>query len=81
MHFPVVFSIKVVGTVTANLESIIIPVMQQNHIDLEKMRISTRLSRHGKYTSVTVTFMAKDQDQLDAIYREISGNPEVIIVL
>lgn len=81
MHFPVVFSLKVVGTVEANLESLIVPVMQKNHVDVEKMRMSARLSRNGKYTSFTVTFMAKNQEQLDDIYRELSGNPAVIIVL
>lgn len=81
MHFPVVFSLKVVGTVDANLESIIVPVMQKNQIDIDKMRMSARLSRNGKYTSFTITFMAKNQEQLDDIYRELSGNPAVIIVL
>lgn len=81
MHFPVVFNLKVVGEVQANLEAIIVPVMQKHNIDVDKMRLSARLSRNGKYTSFTVTFMAKDQEQLDNIYRELSGNPSVIIVL
>lgn len=81
MHFPVVFNLKVVGTVEANLESIIVPVMQKHEIDLDKMRLSAKLSRNGKYTSFTVTFMAKSQAQLDEIYRELSSNPAVIIVL
>lgn len=81
MHFPVVFNLKVVGTVEANLESIIVPVMQRNEVDIDKMRLSAKLSRNGKYTSFTVTFMAKSQEQLDEIYRALSGNPEIIIVL
>ncbi len=81
MHFPIVFNLKVVGTVEANLESIIVPVMQTSEIDIEKMRLSARLSRNGKYTSFTVTFMAKSQGQLDDIYRELSSHPDIIIVL
>jgi Uncharacterized conserved protein len=81
MHFPVVFSLKAVATVAANLEAIIAPIMQKNDVDVEHMRISARLSRSGNYTSFTVTFMAKSQEQLDNIYRELSGNPLVIIVL
>lgn len=81
MHFPVVFSLKVVGTVAANLESIIVPVMQKNEVDIEHLRMSARLSRNGNYTAFTVTFMAKNQEQLDNIYRELSGNPDIIIVL
>lgn len=81
MHFPVVFSLKVVGAVDANLESIIVPALQKNNIETDHVRISARLSREGKYTAFTVTFMAQSQEQLDNIYREISGNPAVIIVI
>lgn len=81
MHFPVVFSMKVVGQVDANLEAIIAPALQTNGVDIEHVRMSARLSREGKYTAFTVTFMAKSQEQLDSIYKEISGNPAVIIVL
>ena len=81
MHFPVVFSLKVVGTITANLEAIIVPVMQKNDVDIDHLRLSARLSSGGNYTSFTVTFMAKSQEQLDNIYRELSGDPNIIIVL
>ncbi len=81
MHFPVVFNLKVVGEVQANLEAIIVPVMLRHNIDVDKMRLSARLSRNGKYTSFTVTFMARDQEQLDDIYRELSAHPNIIIVL
>lgn len=81
MHFPIVFSLKVVGEVDSNLESIIVAALQKNEIDIEHVRISARLSKAGKYTSLTATFMAMSQEQLDNIYREISGNPKVIIVL
>ncbi len=81
MHFPVVFNLKVVGKVDADLESIIMPVMQKNAVELEKLRLSAKSSRNGKYNSYTVTFLAKSQEQLDEIYRELSGNPDIIFVL
>lgn len=81
MHFPVVFSLKVVGTVEANLEAIIVPVLRKNKVDIDHTRMSVRLSRGGKYTAFTVTFMAKNQEQLDNIYRALSSHPDVIIVL
>jgi|JI10StandDraft_1071094.scaffolds.fasta_scaffold765932_1 putative lipoic acid-binding regulatory protein len=81
MHFPVVFSLKVVAAVDVDLESIIKPVMQKNDVDAEHLRLSKRSSSNGKYNSYTVTFMAKSQEQLDNIYRELSGNPEIVFVL
>jgi putative lipoic acid-binding regulatory protein len=81
MDFPCIFNLKVIGAMNANLESIIMPAMVKNNIEAEKVRISSKASKGGKYTSFTVTFAAQNQEQLDNIYREISGHPDVIIVL
>lgn len=81
MHFPVVFSLKVVGALDANLESIIATVMEKYAVDKEHLRMSERLSSGGKYKAYTVTFMAKSQEQLDNIYRDLSSDPKVMWVL
>ena len=81
MHFPVVFSLKVVGTVEAKLEPIILSALKKHKVDTKHTRISERFSTGWKYVSFTVTFMAKSQAQLDDIYRELSSNPLVIIVI
>ncbi len=81
MHFPVIFSLKIIGTIEANLEAIIVPVMQKHKVDSEHLRLSAKVSRQGKYTSFTATFMAENQAQLDDIYRELSAHPQIIMVL
>jgi putative lipoic acid-binding regulatory protein len=81
MIFPSKFSLKVVGTVEANLEAIIVPVIRKHKVDIERCRLSARLSKGGKYTSFTATFTADSQEQLDNIYRELSANPQIIMVL
>jgi len=81
MNFPNKFSLKVVGTVEANLESIIVPVISKNNVDIERLEMTSKLSSTGKYTSFTSTFLAESQEQLDNIYRELSSNPQIIMVL
>ena len=40
-----------------------------------------RPSRNSKYVSVTITFVAQDQAQLDALYSELSAHERVLMVL
>jgi putative lipoic acid-binding regulatory protein len=43
--------------------------------------VSSRLSSNGKYRSVTATFTAHSREQLDALYRELSGHEQVLMLL
>mgnify|MGYP003151198080 CR=1 FL=1 len=54
----------------------------RSHVgDISEGAVSVRGSRNGKYTAVTVTFEARDQEQLDALYRELSGHERILMVL
>lgn len=81
MDFPTKFSMKVVGAAEANLESIIVAAIRNNNIEIETTTIVPKDSSAGKYTSFTVTFNVDSQEQLDNVYRELSGNPQIIMVL
>lgn len=43
--------------------------------------MAIRPSRNGRYLSVTVTVRAVSQEQLDAIYRELSSSEAVLMAL
>jgi putative lipoic acid-binding regulatory protein len=75
------FPIKVMGAVESNLEAIVIPILRKNKVDIERAQIEEKLSKGGKYNSITVTFIAESKEQLDEIYRELSANPLVLMVL
>jgi len=81
MEFPTEFSIKVVGAFDSDLEALIVAVVRQNNVDIELTKITSRQSSGGKYTSFTVTLTAESQEQLDNIYRALSGNEQVLMVL
>jgi putative lipoic acid-binding regulatory protein len=48
---------------------------------LAEAAVTTRLSRGGRYVSVTVTIEALSQAQLDGIYRDLSGHERVMMAL
>jgi putative lipoic acid-binding regulatory protein len=80
-HFPCPFPLKVIGragelfipTMINILEGVIGPVAKES--------VSSRLSRDGKYISLTVTFTAHSREQLEAIYAAVRKNPDVVMVL
>jgi putative lipoic acid-binding regulatory protein len=43
--------------------------------------VTTRLSRNSRFLSVTVHINAESQDQLDAIYQELSAHKRVLMML
>jgi putative lipoic acid-binding regulatory protein len=49
--------------------------------DLTEESVSVRASRGGNYVAMTVTVRAHSQQQLDALYTELSGHERVVMVL
>jgi putative lipoic acid-binding regulatory protein len=43
--------------------------------------VQTALSRNGRFVSITVTVNAQSKDQLDDIYRDVSGHPSILMAL
>jgi putative lipoic acid-binding regulatory protein len=81
MEFPCEFSLKIFCAVTVDLEPTIIAALRANNVGIEQVKVSMRASSGGKYNAYTAAFPAESQEQLDNIYRELSSNPEVIMVL
>jgi len=80
-QFPCPFPLKIIGragelfipTTVNLLEGVVGPVAKES--------ISSRLSRDGKYLSMTVTFTAHSREQLEAAYAAVQKNPDVVMVL
>ncbi|MBL8258524.1 MAG: DUF493 domain-containing protein [Candidatus Competibacteraceae bacterium] len=81
LQFPCDFPIKILGDGAADLRSLAIDLVRRHAPDLDEARVRVRDSRTGRYQSVTVNLRARDQQQLDAIYRELSGHPQIALVL
>ncbi len=81
LEFPCRFPVKTIGRNTGNFEEIIVAIVRRHVPDLQDKEISSRLSRDGKYLSVTTTFIATSQEQLDDLYYELSRHELVMMVL
>jgi putative lipoic acid-binding regulatory protein len=81
IDFPAEFPLKAIGTGPADFEEFVLEVVARHVPNLGSEPSSTRLSGGGKYLAVTVTFIATSQEQLDALYRELSAHPRVVMLL
>ena len=81
MNFPCIFPVKVMGANQDDFESLVVSIIKK-HASLATGEVVTaRLSRGGRFLSLTVRIHAESQDQLDAIYRELSAHERVRMML
>jgi putative lipoic acid-binding regulatory protein len=81
MNFPCIFPVKVMGVNSDDFENLVLEIIQKHvSISADEM-VTTRLSRNGRFLSVTVHVNAVSQEQLNAIYRELSAHEKVLMML
>jgi putative lipoic acid-binding regulatory protein len=81
MEFPNIFPVKVMGANQDDFERLVLDIIQKHARLAADRSISSRLSRGGRFLSLTVRIQAESQDQLDALYRELSANEKVLMML
>jgi putative lipoic acid-binding regulatory protein len=80
-EFPCDFPIKIMGKTHPEFAETIVSVVRQFDNEVDATRVETRPSSGGNYTGLTVTVRATSRDQLDDIYRALTGHPMVKVVL
>jgi putative lipoic acid-binding regulatory protein len=81
MNFPTVFPVKVMGSNQEDFEHLVVSIIQKHASLAAEEVIVSRASRNGRFVSITVHIQAESQDQLDAIYRELSAHERVLMML
>jgi putative lipoic acid-binding regulatory protein len=81
LDFPTEFPLKAIGLGPEDFETLVVDIVRKHVADLPEGAVTTRPSGGGKYLAVTVTFMAQSQEQLDAIYMELTAQPRVKMLL
>lgn len=81
LQFPCDFSIKAFGIASDEFEATVITIIRKHVAELRENALRTRLSKDGKYLAITVTIHVTCREQLDAIYRELSANPLILMAL
>jgi putative lipoic acid-binding regulatory protein len=81
LQFPCDFPIKAMGRDEDDLTGVVVSIVRRHVERLGEGAVTTRASSGGSYLSITVTITATSQAQLDAIYRELTDHPAVIMAL
>jgi putative lipoic acid-binding regulatory protein len=81
IEFPCEFPIKMMGRDSPEFRATA-RLLIENHVGpVADEAIQANLSGKGNFVSVTVTITATSQQQLDDIYRDVSGHDDVLMAL
>ncbi|MDG2107410.1 MAG: DUF493 domain-containing protein [Woeseiaceae bacterium] len=81
IEFPCKFPIKMMGRDTPNFRIAAKNLIESHVGPITDDAIEVNLSSNANFVSVTITIIAKSQQQLDDIYRDASGHDDVLIAL
>jgi putative lipoic acid-binding regulatory protein len=81
LEFPCQFPIKVMGRSNPDFGSVVIEIVSRHVQDLFEQAVTIKPSKDGNYLSVTVIVQANSKQQLDSIYQDLSGHPQVLMTL
>ena len=81
IEFPTEFPIKVMGRAIDGFAQLVLEIVRRHAPDYDGSTMEFRPSSTNKYLSLTCTINARSKDQLDGLYRELSGHPDVTMVL
>lgn len=79
--FPCEFPIKMMGRDTLEFHAIARRLIEDHVGPVADEAIDVNLSAKGNFVSMTVTVTATSQQQLDDIYRDVSGHDDILMAL
>lgn len=81
IQYPLDFPIKIMGRNEPGFTQKVVAIVRRHAPDFDPSTVETRPSRKNAYLSVTCVIRATSRQQLDALYAELSGDPNVVVVL
>jgi putative lipoic acid-binding regulatory protein len=81
IEFPSRFPLKVFGTKSKQFELEVFDLVKARCPGDEKIEVSSRESKSGKYTALTLTFTAYSKRQLEDIYQDLYECKHVAMTL
>jgi putative lipoic acid-binding regulatory protein len=81
IEFPCEFPIKMMGRDSPEFRVIARSLVEHHVGPIAEEAIQVNLSAKGNFVSITVTVTATSQQQLDDIYRDVSGHDDVLMAL
>ena len=81
LEFPCAFPLKIMGRTQDGFAQAVLDVVLRHAPDFDSASMEMRASRQANYLSLTCVVNATSREQLDALYRELSAHPQVVMVL
>ncbi len=81
LEFPCEFPVKMMGRDTPEFRKAARSLVEKHSGAVEDDAVRASLSRNGRFVSVTVTITATSQQQLDAIYQDVTDHEDVLMAL
>ena len=81
IEYPSDFPIKIMGLTHDDFTPTIVELVTSFDPEFHEGKLELRPSSAGKYLAITVTVRATSREQLDELYRALSGHPMVKFVL
>lgn len=81
LEFPCEFPIKMMGRDHAAFHAAARQVIEQHSGPVDDDAVRLAASRNGRFVSITITIRAQSQQQLDAIYSDLSAHDEILVAL
>lgn len=69
------------GQHVPEFEPLVLALIRAHVGELRAAQVRRRVSSNGRFLSLTVTVQAKSREQLDDIYRTLTGTEQVLLVL
>ena len=81
LQFPCEFPIKMMGRDLPEFRSAALAVIERHAGEIDENAIRIAASSNGNFLSITVTITATSREQLDDIYRDLTGNEQILVAL
>ena len=81
IKFPASFPVKIMGKDEPGFHDAVAEILARHVAPLETLPVTKQPSKEGRFVSLTVTIEARDQEQLDALYRDLSAHHLVLMAL
>jgi putative lipoic acid-binding regulatory protein len=81
IEYPSDFPIKIMGPMHDTFAQTMLELVVLHDPEFDAAKMEMRTSSNGNYLAVTVTVRATSREQLDNLYRALSGHPMVKVVL
>ncbi|WP_347988857.1 DUF493 domain-containing protein [Methylomonas sp. AM2-LC] len=79
--FPCEFPIKAMGKSRDDFDLIVVEIIRRHVDDIKEGAVTSRPSKAGNYTAVTVMIEATSREQLNAIYQDLTDSTDVLMAL